>query len=82
MGPTIPKEMKYNLPYGDVWGDVLLPPHGTNTGCKVVKSNVKSIAFGNKEHTTQSLLIVLYPRITEIRNLIWHIYAVRLLYIY
>ena len=25
----IPKEVKYNLHYGDVWGDFLLPPHGT-----------------------------------------------------
>ena len=25
MGPTIPKEMKYNLHYGDVRGDVLSP---------------------------------------------------------
>ena len=27
MGPMIPKEMKYNLHYGDVRGDVLPPPH-------------------------------------------------------
>ena len=39
MGLMIPKEMKYNLHYGDVRGDVLPPPHGTNTswrGNKVV----------------------------------------------
>ena len=35
MGPMIPKEMKYNLHYGDERGDVLPPPHGTNTGCSV-----------------------------------------------
>ena len=29
MGPMIRKEMKYNLHYGDVRGDVLPPPHGT-----------------------------------------------------
>ena len=52
MGPMIPKEMKYNLYYGKVRGDVLPPPHGTNTSCSVVKKNVKKIAFGNKEHTT------------------------------
>ena len=37
MCPMILKEMKYNLHYGDVRGDVLLPPHGTNTSCSVVK---------------------------------------------
>ena len=37
MGPMIPKEMKYNLHYGKVRGDVLPPPHGTNTSCSVVK---------------------------------------------
>ena len=25
----IPKEIKYNLHYDDVWGDFLRPPHGT-----------------------------------------------------
>ena len=25
----IPKEIKYNLHYDDVWGDVLWLPHGT-----------------------------------------------------
>ena len=37
MEPMIPKEIKYNLHYSDVRGDVLLPPHGTNTSCSVVK---------------------------------------------
>ena len=37
MGLMIPKVMKYNLHYGDVWGDVLPPPHGTKTSCSVVK---------------------------------------------
>ena len=23
----IPKEMKYNLHYGEVWGNILRPPH-------------------------------------------------------
>ena len=27
----IPKEMKYNLHYGEVRGDVVPPPYGTNT---------------------------------------------------
>ena len=27
MDPVIPKEMKYNLHYGEVRGDVLPPPH-------------------------------------------------------
>ena len=48
----IPKEMKYYLHYDDVRGDVLPPPHGTNTSYSVVKINVKKIAFENKEHTT------------------------------
>ena len=25
----IPKEIKYNLHYDDVWGDFLRPPYGT-----------------------------------------------------
>ena len=29
MGPMISKEMKYNLHYGDVRGDILPPPHAT-----------------------------------------------------
>ena len=37
MGQMIPKEMKYNLHYGKVRGDVLPPPHDTNTSCSVVK---------------------------------------------
>ena len=37
IGPVLPKEMEYNLYYGDVRGDVLPPPHGTNTSCSVVK---------------------------------------------
>ena len=43
MGPMIPKEMKYNLHYGDVRGDVLPPQHSTNTGYSVVKINFKKI---------------------------------------
>ena len=37
MGPMILKEMKYNLHYCDVRGDVLPPPYDTNTICNVVK---------------------------------------------
>ena len=37
MDPMIQKEMKYNLHYGDVRGDILSPLHGTNTNCSVVK---------------------------------------------
>ena len=37
MGPMIPKEMKYNLHYGKVQGDILPLPHSTNTSCSVVK---------------------------------------------
>ena len=52
MGPMIQKKMKYNLHYCDVRGDALPPPQGTNTSGSEVKVNVKKIAFGNKEHTT------------------------------
>ena len=37
MGPMILKEMKYKLYYGDARGDILPPPHGTDTSCSVVK---------------------------------------------
>ena len=36
MGPMIPKEMKYNLHYGDVLEAVLPPPQGTKTSYSVV----------------------------------------------
>ena len=36
MGPMITEEMKYNLHYADVRGDVLSPPHDTNTSCSAV----------------------------------------------
>ena len=39
MGPMIPKQMKYNLHYGDVRGDVVPPPLGTNTSCSVKTYN-------------------------------------------
>ena len=48
----IRREMKYNLHYVDVRGDVLPPPHCINISCSVAKLNVKKIAFGNKEQTT------------------------------
>ena len=53
MGPMIPKEMKYNLHYSEVRGDVLPPPHGTNTSRIALK-----IAFWNKEHTTDQKMEV------------------------
>ena len=34
MGSTIPKEIKYNLHYDDVWGDFLRPPQ---TCCRQVE---------------------------------------------
>ena len=53
MGPMIPKEMKYNLHYGNI--------------------NVKKIAFGNKEHTTDkkmgvSVLLSLFISSNEVCN--------------
>ena len=38
---NIPKEMKYNLHYGEVLEDILRPPHGINTSRSVVKPIVK-----------------------------------------
>ena len=54
MGPMIPKEMKYNLHYGEVRGDVLPPPYGTSIRCSVSVKNidVQKTDLGNKEHTT------------------------------
>ena len=68
----IPKETKYNLHYGKVRGDVLPPPHGTNTK-QCSKINVKTIAFGNKEHTTDkkmgvSVLLRLFISSNEVCN--------------
>ena len=37
IGLMIPKQTKYNMHYGEVRGDILRLPHGTNTGCSVVK---------------------------------------------
>ena len=48
MVPMIPKEMKYNLHYGKVRGDVLPPPHGTNTSCSVVKQTSKRLPLETK----------------------------------
>ena len=45
MGPIIPKEMKFNLHYGKVRGDVLPPPHGTNTSCWHQKVQVFDIWY-------------------------------------
>ena len=76
----IPKEIKYNLHYGDVRGDVLPPPHGTYTSCSVVrkkkkkkkkKKNVKKIVFGHKEHTTDKKMgVKLASRETNINFLL------------
>ena len=73
MGPMIPKETKYNLHYGKVRGDVLPPPHGTNTSCCVLNKKVKKIAFGNKERTTDqkmgvSVLLRLFISSYEVCN--------------
>ena len=70
MGPMILKEMKHNLHYGKVRGDVLLPSHGTNTSCSVMS---KKIAFGNKEHTTDykmgvTVLLRLFISSNEVCN--------------
>ena len=50
----IPKEMKYNLHYGKVHGDVLPPPHGTNTICSVVKLTSKRLPLETK-NTLQNI---------------------------
>ena len=43
----IPKEMKYNLHFGDVRGDVLTPPHRTNTSLFEENQAVKK--FGQEQ---------------------------------
>ena len=53
MGPLVPQEMKYNLHYGDVRGDVLPPPHNTNTSLREVKIKVKNdCLWKQRTHTT------------------------------
>ena len=51
-----PKEMKYNLHYGDVL-DVLPPPHGTNTSCSETKNTLRiengSLGFIETLHKQQ-----------------------------
>ena len=44
----IPREMKYNLLYGKVRGDVLPPAHGTNTSCSVAKYTSKRLPLAIK----------------------------------
>ena len=64
MGPMIPKEMKYDLHYSDVRGDVLPQPYGTNTSCSIedfpslyyvyeyiVSHIIKVTAFTRYNHT-------------------------------
>ena len=41
------KEMKYNLHYGNVRGDVLPPPRGTNTSYSVVKPSKYLLSIFN-----------------------------------
>ena len=52
MCPMIPKEMIYNLHCGDVRGDVLPPPYGTNTSCSVVKQVWGFSYSDDKKYTT------------------------------
>ena len=51
----IPKEMKYNLHYGDVREDALPPPHGTNTSCSVLNKPLLRIY---KKNTTFSFFVI------------------------
>ena len=46
----IPKEMKYNLHYGDEQGDALPPSHGTNTSCSLVKQASKRLPLETRTH--------------------------------
>ena len=56
MGCMIPKEMKNDLHYSDVRGDVLPPPHGTNTSCGIVKQT--SLLMSKKDWRQTSLFQV------------------------
>ena len=46
----IPKEVKYNLHYGDIRGAILPPPHGTNTSCSVVRYTSKDCLWKRRTH--------------------------------
>ena len=41
----IPKEIKYNLLYGDVQGDFLRPPHGTTPATVEQNKSQKGLPF-------------------------------------
>ena len=53
----IPKEMKYNLYYGDVRGDVLPPPHGSinDTKRNSTQSTRITLALQRNEKVTKPL---------------------------
>ena len=46
----IPKEMKYNLLYGDVREDVPPSPRGTNTICSVVNKRQENCLWKQRAH--------------------------------
>ena len=64
MGPMIQKEMKYNLHYGNVRGDVLPPPHGTKASC-ISKINAKRITCTTVSHCKIMVPIYLLQKCFE-----------------
>ena len=56
LDPVIPKETKYDLHCCDVRGDLLPPPHDTNTSCSVVKSTSERLPWETKEHTADEIM--------------------------
>ena len=52
--PNDPKEIEYNLHYGEVRGDVLRPPHATNASCNSEKIKVKKRLPLETKNTLQS----------------------------
>ena len=44
------RKLKYNLHYGEVQGEVMRPPHGTNTRGSEVKKNPKGCLWKQSIH--------------------------------
>ena len=56
MGPMIAKEMRYNLHHGDVRGDVLPPPHGSNMSFSLKRLVVQSL-FPDAERKKDQIML-------------------------
>ena len=56
MGPMIQKEMRYNLHHGDVRGDVLPLPHGSNMSFSLKRLIVQSL-FPDAERKKDQIML-------------------------